>query len=99
MLSLKLVYSYDAFKSPMFIHMSDPAVQVPQRLLGPAPFPLDRLIAILGVLHQNRLLHRTTPADRLDGPPIFKCGVSYDVALALARDVGVPLNDLMWDPA
>jgi hypothetical protein len=24
--------------------------KVPQRLLGPAPFPLDRLLAILGVL-------------------------------------------------
>jgi origin recognition complex subunit 5 len=50
-------------------------------------------------LTQNRLLHRTTQPDRLDGPPMFKCGVSYDVVLALARDVGVPLNDLMWDPA
>lgn len=129
-------------------------VQVPQRLLGPAPFPLDRLVAILGVLLEendvesrppapqftipgeytdmeitrvhihgavchtlsycpqvtdiawqimdltrSRLLHRTTPADRLDGPPMFKCGVSYEVALALARDLEIPLNGLMWDPA
>ncbi|KZP22257.1 hypothetical protein FIBSPDRAFT_859838 [Athelia psychrophila] len=111
--------------------------KVPQRLLGPAPFPLDRLNAILGVLLEendvdtrphapqftipgeytdmeitrvhihgaimeltrSRLLHRTTPADRLDGPPMLKCGVSYDVALALARDLAVPLNDLMCDPA
>ncbi|KAF7971160.1 hypothetical protein HWV62_21982 [Athelia sp. TMB] len=128
--------------------------KVPQRLLGPAPFPLDRLVAILGVLLEendvenrppapqftipgeytdmeitrvhihgavchtlpycpqvtdtaqqimdltrSRLLHRTTPADRLDGPPMFKCGVSYEVALALARDLEIPLNGLMWDPA
>lgn len=131
-------------------------LQVPQRLLGPTPFPLDRLIAMLGALLEEndvddrppapefkipgeytdmeirrvgvyasvrsffstprynrqstlsvqimeltsmRLLHRTSPADKLDGPPMFKCGVSYDVALTLARDLGVPLNDLMWDPA
>ena len=50
-------------------------------------------------LAQNRLLDRTTPSDRLDGPPMFKCGISYDVALGLAREVQVPLSDLMWDPA
>lgn len=136
------------------IHVSHLIGQVPQRLLGPTPFPLDRLIAILGALledndvdtrphapqftipgeytdmeitrvhvyasvrqvflalnmltltllqimelTQNRLLHRTTPSDRLDGPPMFKCGVAYDVVLDLAREIQVPLNDLMWDPA
>jgi origin recognition complex subunit 5 len=45
-----------------------------------------------------RLLHRTSPSDRIDGPPMFKCGISYDVALALARQLDVPLNDLLWDP-
>ena len=50
-------------------------------------------------LAQNRLLDRTTPSDRLDGPPMFKCGISYDVALGLAREIQVPLSDLMWDPA
>jgi len=46
-----------------------------------------------------RLLHRTSPPDKIDGPPMFKCGVSYDVALALARQLDIPLNDLMWDQA
>ncbi|KIJ14874.1 hypothetical protein PAXINDRAFT_78384, partial [Paxillus involutus ATCC 200175] len=46
-----------------------------------------------------RALHRTTGMDKLDGPPMFKCGILHEVALALARDVDVPLNDLMWDPA
>jgi len=111
--------------------------KIPQRLLGPTPFPLDRLVAILGVLLEGndvdtrlpaeeftipgeytemeigrvqvyaaimeltsmRLLHRTSPSDKLDGPPMFKCGISYDVALALARRLDVPLNDLMWEPA
>lgn len=46
-----------------------------------------------------RALHRTSAVDKLDGPPMFKCGVGYEVVLALARDLDVPLNDLMWDPA
>ena len=60
-----------------------------------------------------RLLHRTASAGAsagagasasagalLDGTaPTLKCGVSYGVALALARELRVPLNDLMWDPA
>lgn len=45
------------------------------------------------------LLLRTSPADKLDTSPTFKCGISYEVALRLARDVGVLLNDLMWEPA
>ncbi|KIJ60166.1 hypothetical protein HYDPIDRAFT_117655 [Hydnomerulius pinastri MD-312] len=112
-------------------------IKVSQRLLGPATFPLDRLLAILGALLEEndfesrphdprfelpgeytdmeigrihvyaaiteltfmRALHRTTAMDKLDGPPTFKCGISYEVALALARDVEVALNDLLWDPA
>ncbi|KAG6373225.1 putative origin recognition complex, subunit 5-like protein [Boletus reticuloceps] len=112
-------------------------VKVSQRLLGPATFPLDRLLAILGALLEEndyetrphdprfelpgeytdmevgrihiyaaiteltlmRALHRTSAMDKLDGPPMFKCGISHDVALALARDLDVPLNDWLWDPA
>ena len=44
------------------------------------------------------LLQRTSTADRLDMTPVFKCGIGYDAALALAREMGVPLNDLMWEP-
>ncbi|KAG6879298.1 hypothetical protein C0992_003783 [Termitomyces sp. T32_za158] len=111
--------------------------KVPQRLLGPVAFPLDRLLAILGALLEEndvetrlpapeftipgeytdmeisrvaiyaavteltsmRLIHRTTPGDRINGPPSFKCGISYDVALVLAKQLSIPLNDLMWDPA
>ncbi|KAI6102356.1 origin recognition complex subunit 5 C-terminus-domain-containing protein [Pisolithus thermaeus] len=47
-----------------------------------------------------RALHRMSPMEKMDGPPTFKCGISYEVALALAKDVGISsLNDLMWDPA
>ncbi|KAF9221234.1 small oligopeptide transporter [Gyrodon lividus] len=109
--------------SPKKMQMS--VVKISQRLLGPATFPLDRLLAILGALLEEndfesrphdprfelpgeytdmeigrihvyaaiteltfmRAMHRTTAMDKLDGPPMFKCGISHDVALALARDV------------
>ena len=44
------------------------------------------------------LLHRTSPSDRLDGPPMFKCAVSFDAVLGLAKELDVALNDLLWDP-
>lgn len=114
-----------------------PAVsKLPQRLTGPVPAPLDRILAILGVLLEEndvetrppggghflpgeqtdlelarvqvmstivelssmRLIHRTTPSDRLDGPPMFKCAISHDEALAICKLLNVPLNDLVWDP-
>jgi origin recognition complex subunit 5 len=43
------------------------------------------------------LLHRTSPPDRLDGPPMFKCAISYDDVLGLAKELDVSLNDLLWD--
>ncbi|KAI9441371.1 putative origin recognition complex, subunit 5-like protein [Lactarius indigo] len=113
---------------------STPA-KVPQRLVGPASFPLDRMSAILAVLLEEydlemraitkeftqlgeytemelvrvhtsgavtelsaaHLLLRVSPPDRLDGPPMYKCGISYDVALALGRDLRVPMLDLIWE--
>ncbi|KAH6918731.1 origin recognition complex subunit 5 C-terminus-domain-containing protein, partial [Coprinopsis sp. MPI-PUGE-AT-0042] len=109
--------------------------KVAQRLLGPSPFPLDRLLAILGALLEendaddrlpadefaipgeysdmeisrrgvhssilelvsNRLMHRTTKPDQLDGPPMFKCAISYDMTLALAKELKIPLVDLLWE--
>ncbi|KAI0371882.1 hypothetical protein BV20DRAFT_978516 [Pilatotrama ljubarskyi] len=116
--------------------LTGPAIKIPQRLLGPTTFPLDRLIAILGVLLEEndaetrpvapqyslpgeytemeisrvalyanimelasmRLLVRTSPADRLDGTPTFKCGIGYELAAKLARELGIVLNDLMYEP-
>ncbi|KDR79267.1 hypothetical protein GALMADRAFT_154215 [Galerina marginata CBS 339.88] len=49
------------------------------------------------VLTAIRFLHRTSPADRLDGPLQFKSAISYDAALALAKELKVALNDLLWD--
>lgn len=110
--------------------------KVPQRLLGPAVFPLDRLLAILGALLEEndvenrphepcfelpgehtdmelgrvhiyaavseltsmRALHRMTAVEKLEGPPMYKCGISFRVAGAIAKELQVPLNDLMWDP-
>ncbi|GJE92400.1 Origin recognition complex subunit 5 [Phanerochaete sordida] len=112
------------------------AVKIPQRLLGPMPFPLDRMIAILGVLLEENdadirpaapehtvpgeytemeisrvavfaqvaelasmhLIHRTSPADRLEMSTAYKSGIGYEAALLLAKDIGIRLNDLIWDP-
>lgn len=109
--------------------------KVPQRLAGPAAFPVDRMSAILAVLLEEydletrtiskeftqlgeytemelvrvhtfgaiaelsaaHLLLRVSLPDRLDGPPMFKCGISYDVALALGRELRVPMLDLIWE--
>ncbi|KAF5354089.1 hypothetical protein D9756_006949 [Leucocoprinus leucothites] len=109
--------------------------KVPQHLLGPNPFPLDRMIAILGALLEENdvdsrlpnpelaipgeytdmeitrvgihsaimelvsmhFLLRTSPVDRIDGPPMFKSAISQDTALALAKQLDVPLNDLLWE--
>ncbi|KAF8884420.1 origin recognition complex subunit 5 C-terminus-domain-containing protein [Gymnopilus junonius] len=49
-------------------------------------------------LTSMRLLHRASPPDRLDGPPQFKCVISHDMALVLAKQLDVALNDLLWDP-
>jgi origin recognition complex subunit 5 len=51
-------------------------------------------VAELAAAH---LLLRVSPSDRLDGPPMYKCGISFDVALALGRDMRVPLLDLIWE--
>jgi origin recognition complex subunit 5 len=54
----------------------------------------DTKVAELAAAH---LLLRVSPPDRLDGPPMYKCGISFDVALALGRDMRVPMLDLIWE--
>ncbi|EJD40757.1 hypothetical protein AURDEDRAFT_170173 [Auricularia subglabra TFB-10046 SS5] len=111
--------------------------KIPPRLSGSAPFPLDRLLALLGRLLEDhdapvddgaldvheiardqaemdvgrvqtlgiiselattRLLYRVGNVDKaLDSPPMFKCGISHAVALALAKNVGVTLADYLWE--
>jgi len=53
--------------------------------------------AAVSELAATHLLLRVSPADRLDGPPMYKCGISFDVALALGRDMGIPMLDLIWE--
>ena len=38
------------------------------------------------------LLHRTLPADKFEGLPMFKCGISYEDTLGLAKELDVPLK-------
>jgi len=46
-----------------------------------------------------RLLHRTTAADKLDGPPSFKCGITQSRVFEIARDLRITtLAEIMWDP-
>lgn len=56
------------------------------------------IYAAITELTSMRALHRTTAVEKLEGPPMYKCGISFWVAGALAKDLQVPLNDLMWDP-
>ena len=58
------------------------------------PFLLTQIMELTSM----RLLFRTSPIDRLDGPLMFKCAISYDTTLALAKQLMIPLNDLLWDP-
>ena len=48
-------------------------------------------------LSNMRLLVRTSPAERLDGVPMFKCGIGFDLAVKIARSIGIVLNDLMYE--
>lgn len=57
------------------------------------------LIAQVMELASMRLLLRASPADKPDTTPMFKCGIPYEMALRLGKDIGVILHDLMWDPA
>lgn len=44
-----------------------------------------------------RLLVRTTPPDALDRVPMFKCGIGYELAVKLAKSLGIILNDLIYE--
>ncbi|KAH8107296.1 origin recognition complex subunit 5 C-terminus-domain-containing protein, partial [Phellopilus nigrolimitatus] len=44
-----------------------------------------------------RVLYRTTPQERIEASS-FKCGIGYEQALSLARKLGMPLIELMWEP-
>ncbi|KIY73479.1 hypothetical protein CYLTODRAFT_416852 [Cylindrobasidium torrendii FP15055 ss-10] len=113
---------------------SDKPTKIPQRFLGPAVFPMDRMLAILGALLEDndditfqdedftipgertdmevgrvavyttmtnltsaQLLQQTSSADKIDGPPTFKCGISHEVAYRLAKDLKIVLKDLLWE--
>ena len=45
-----------------------------------------------------QLLYCVTPIEKLDGSAQFKAGISYELALKLARDIGMTLHEYMWDP-
>lgn len=44
------------------------------------------------------LLYQTSPRERLDTSPALKCGIGFEEALSLARELGVTLTDILWDP-
>ncbi|KLO12301.1 hypothetical protein SCHPADRAFT_424202 [Schizopora paradoxa] len=53
--------------------------------------------ALIQDLMSKHLLHRTTAPERFDSMQ-FKCGITQEQGLALARRLGIPLAELMWDP-
>lgn len=57
----------------------------------------DLLVNKVAELAAAHLLLRVSPPERLDGPPMYKCGISFDIALELGRDMGVPMLDLIWE--
>jgi origin recognition complex subunit 5 len=57
--------------SPYFVFENN-SPQIPQRLVGPVPFPLDRLIAILGAL-----LEENDGDVRLSAPPEYTVPGEY----------------------
>ena len=42
------------------------------------------------------LLHRTLPADKFEGLPMFKCGISYEDTLGLAKGIGCSVENSLW---
>lgn len=46
-----------------------------------------------------QLLQRTeAKTAKAKAEATYRCGVPYEGALALARSLDVPLNDLLWEP-
>ncbi|KAG1865655.1 OPT oligopeptide transporter protein-domain-containing protein [Suillus tomentosus] len=45
------------------------------------------IYAAITELTSMRALHRTTAVEKLEGPPMYKCGISFGVAGALAKDL------------
>ncbi|KAG2135112.1 OPT oligopeptide transporter protein-domain-containing protein [Suillus clintonianus] len=45
------------------------------------------IYAAITELTSMRALHRTTAVEKLEGPPLYKCGISFWVAMALAKDL------------
>lgn len=48
-------------------------------------------------LASMHLLLRISQPDRIDGPPTFKCAIPQDTAFTLAKQLDIPLNDLLWE--
>ncbi|EJD07730.1 uncharacterized protein FOMMEDRAFT_144006 [Fomitiporia mediterranea MF3/22] len=53
--------------------------------------------ATIRELVSMHLLHHSTAQEKLDAPT-YRCGIGYDQALSLARKLGIPLTDLLWEP-
>ena len=68
-----------------------------QRSTGPLfpPVVCDLNTHQVMELVSMHLLVRTSQVDRIDGAPMLKSGISREVALALAKQLEVPLNDLL----
>lgn len=43
-----------------------------------------------------RLLHRTTASEKIEAP-MFRCGITHEHAMNIAREMSIPLSELVWE--
>ena len=43
-----------------------------------------------------RLLYRTTATEKIEAP-VFRCGITHEHVMAIAREMTIPLSELVWD--
>jgi origin recognition complex subunit 5 len=82
--------------SDMEIKRATTYLAVRQSILRPGPWVSSEVQ--ITELTAMGLLRRASPPERLDGPPMFKCAITHEAALRVAKDLGVPLNDLIFEP-
>ena len=55
------------------------------------------ILMTLSELVRRKLLYRTGTTERLDSTTSFKCNLGQDVVARFAKELGVNLQDWIWD--
>ncbi|KAG9102869.1 hypothetical protein FRC06_000933 [Ceratobasidium sp. 370] len=88
--------------------------KVPQKLLGPVAFSLERMLAILEALTleyvdfpglddfaqliQERRIARTGSTDIISCNSTYRCNLEFEEVDQIAAALRIPLHELLWDP-